>query len=382
MPRITRYKFRFYPNVTQKQALARTFGCVRVVYNWGLRRGIDALDAGEGLPGMADLCRDLTQLKREPGFVWLAEVSNVPLQQSLRDLWSAWVGCFEKRANRPRFKPKRSKQAARYTKSGFRIRNGQVFLAKMSEPLDIKWSRSLPSEPTSCTVTLDRAGRYYISFVVEVDPQPLPETGQEVGIDLGLAHFAVLSTGEKIEAPRPLTRALEKLAILQRRMAKKKKGSRNRQKAAKKVARLHARIADMRRDFLHKLSTRLVRENQAIAVEDLNVAGMIRNRSLARSISDAGWGEFVRMLEYKCDWYGRTFVKVDRWLPSSKMCSACSHKLDALPLSVREWGCPRCGVNHDRDVNAAVNVAMAAGLAVSVCGEGAAVLPEQLRLFA
>ena len=366
-----RYTFRFYPTTAQKNALARTFGCVRVVYNHGVESGqtkFTTLNAG------------LTALKRVTP--WLYEVSSVPLQQAMRHLARAWTNFFAGRAKRPRFKTWRSKQAAEYTRRGFSMRKGQVHLAKMEEPLDITWSRKLPSEPTSCTVSLDRAGRYHISFVVEVEPERLPEVAQQVGVDLGLTHFAVLSTGEKVEAPKPLRRALEKLALLQRRMAKKKKGSKNRQKAAKKVARLHARIADVRRDFLHKLSTRLVRENQALAVEDLNVAGMVRNRSLARSISDASWSTFVSMLAYKCAWYGRDFVKVDRWLLSSKTCSRCSHKLDRLPLEVRAWECPWCGAQHDRDVNAARMVSRAAGLAVSVCGEGAAVVPEQLRLFA
>ena len=373
MKKTARYTLRFYPTTAQKNALARTFGCVRVVYNHGVESGqtkFTTLNAG------------LTALKGVTP--WLYDVSSVPLQQAMRHLTRAWTHFFAGRAKRPRFKTRRGRQAAEYTRRGFSMRKGQVHLAKMEEPLAIRWSRKLPSEPTSCTVTLDRAGRYHISFVVEVEPERLPEVGQQVGIDLGLTHFATLSTGEKVEAPKPLRRALEGLAILQRRMAKKKKGSKNRQKAARKVARLHARIADLRRDFLHKLSTRLVRENQALAVEDLYVAGMVRNHSLARSISDASWSTFVGMLAYKCDWYGRTFVKVDRWLPSSKTCSECSHKLDVLPLGVRAWECPCCGVQHDRDVNAATQRGTCrgpAGLAVSVCGEGAAV-PGQLRLFA
>jgi putative transposase len=225
-------------------------------------------------------------------------------------------------------------------------------------------------------VTLDRAGRYHISFVVEVDPEPLPKVDQKMGMDLGLTHFLVTSDGDKVGPSDFLKQDLDRLARAGRQLARKKKGSKNRRKAARKVARIHARIADKRRDMLHKLSTRLIRENQAIALEDLSVRDMLGNQRLSRSISDAGWGMFRRMLEYKADWYGRQLHIVDRFFPSSKLCSACGGRVEEMPLNIREWRCPGCGALHDRDVNAARNLKSAAGLAVRACGERTALQGE------
>ena len=379
---IARYHYRFYPTPSQADTLARTFGCVRVAFNWAHRLTLDALEAEEKTPSMGELSVALSVLKKTEDFAWLAEVSSVPLQQALRHLKGAWGRCFAKRARRPRFKSRRTSQSAEYTRSAFKMKDGQVWLAKMDAPLDVRWSRDLPSEPTSCTVTLDRAGRYHISFVVEVQTATLPRVDRAVGIDLGLTHFVTTSEGEKVDNPRFLQRDLDRLAKAQRQLAKKQKGSKNRQKAARKVARLHAKVANKRRDFLHKLSARLIRENQALGLEDLSVRGMVRHRRLSRSISDVGWGAFRQMLEYKAQWYGREVIVVDRFHPSSKLCSDCGHLLDALPLDVRSWTCPGCGVVHDRDVNAARNVKIAAGLAVRACGERAAGQGEQLRLFA
>ncbi len=377
-----RYKYRFYPTQEQKHQLAQTFGCARFVYNWGLEQQLCARQADEKMPSMTTLSKRLTHLKKDDDHTWLHNVSSVPLQQSLRHLSRAWTNCFEKRAKPPRFKRKYHKQAAEYTKCAFSIKNGDVYLAKMDEPLDIRWSRELPSEPSSCTVMRDRIGRYKISFVVEVDPH-IEYTGHaQVGIDVGLKHFAVLSDGTKIDNPAFLKKELAALTRAQRSLARKKKGSRNYVKAKRRVATIHARIADKRRDFLHKLSTRLVAENQGLAVEDLNVEGMSRNRCLARAIMDAGWGMFRRMLEYKCDWYGRTLHVIDRFFPSSKTCSECGHVLDTLALDVRRWPCPECGADHDRDINAAQNIAKAAGHAVRhVCGEKTTVQHEGLRVF-
>jgi len=374
-----RYNFRFYPTDAQKRSLAQMFGCVRVAFNWGLRCQLDALDAGDKMPSAYDLDKALTTLKKDADYRWLNDVSSVPLKQSLQDLGRAWRNCFEKRARRPRFKRKHGEQSARFTKSAFTIEGRHFKLAKIGW-LDIRWSRNLPELPTSCTVTLDASGRYHVSFVCEVDPEPLSEVDKVVGVDLGLSHFAILSDGEKVENPRYLQRDLDKLAKAQRVLARKQKGSMNRAKARLRVAKLHARIADKRRDFQHKLSTRLIRENQAIAVETLAVKNMVRNKRLARSISDAGWSGFVDMLRYKAEWYGRTLHELDRWTPTSKTCSGCGHVVDKLPLSVRRWECPCCGADHDRDVNAAMNVARAAGLAVSVC-RGETPAPEQLGLF-
>ncbi|HET8907807.1 MAG TPA: RNA-guided endonuclease TnpB family protein, partial [Ktedonobacterales bacterium] len=243
-------------------------------------------------------------------------------------------------------------------------------LAKMDSPLHIHWSRPLPNgaTPTTITVSRDTAGRYFISLLLEEEITPLPVTTAHVGIDLGLHDVVVLDSGEKVGNPRFFQADEKQLAQAQRRLAKKKLGSKNRDKARRTVARIHARIADRRTDFLHQLSTRIIRENQTICVESLHVKAMVKHPTLAKAIHDVGWGEFVRQLEYKAAWYGRTLVKIDRWYPSSKRCHSCGHIVDALTLAMRQWTCPECGAIHDRDVNAAQNI-LAVGLTVSASGE-------------
>ncbi|MHC5755991.1 MAG: RNA-guided endonuclease InsQ/TnpB family protein, partial [Nostoc sp.] len=237
------------------------------------------------------------------------------------------------------------------------------------EPLAIRWSRTLPEGvvPSTVTVKLSPAGRWAISLLVDVEIEPLPKSPNAVGVDLGVTSLVALSTGEHLHNPKGFKAKRTKLRRAQKALSRKQKGSNNRYKANLKVAKVHQKIGDARKDFLHKLTTRLVRENQTIAVEDLAVKNMVKNRKLALSISDASWGELVRQLEYKCDWYGRTLVKIDRWFPSSKRCGSCGHIVEKLPLNIREWKCPKCGTHHDRDVNAANNI-LAAGLAVKVCG--------------
>jgi putative transposase len=314
----------------------------------------------------------LTEWKKTDGLTFLNEVSSVPLQQSLRHLQSAFAAFWEKRARYPRFKSrKRGKASAEYTRSAFRWRDGRLTLAKMDGPLDVVWSRPLPegAEPSTVTVSRDPAGRWHVSILVETTVAHAPPVDRVVGVDAGITSLVTLSTGEKIVNPGHERRDRERLARAQRALARKQKGSANRVKARLRVARVHARIADRRRDLLHKLTTRLVRENQLVVIEELAVRNMVRNRSLARAISDASWSDLRSMLEYKCDWYGRDLIVVDRWLPSSKTCSHCGHLLDLLPLRVREWTCPGCGASHDRDVNAARNI-LAAGQAVTACGAG------------
>jgi putative transposase len=317
-----------------------------------------------------DLSIMLTDLKKQEPYAWLSEVSSVPLQQALRHLEKAFINFFEGRGDYPIFKKKRNQQSATYTANAFTWRDGHITLAKMNEPLALHWSRDLPEKanPSSVTITKDCANRYFISILVEEEIEHLPQSEQSVGADLGLKSFVALSTGEIVGNPKCFAKDEKKLARAQRRHAKKKKGSKNRNKARLKVARLHARIADRRRDFLHKLSTRLIRENQTICIETLAVKNMVKNHHLAKAISDVGWSEFVSLLSYKADWYGRTLVKIDRWYPSSKRCSNCGHILDSLTLDVREWTCPECGASHDRDSNAANNILMA-GQAISACGE-------------
>jgi putative transposase len=365
------YKYRVYPTDEQKHILARTFGCARFVYNWALRQKTDAFYQENKRLYYKDLSEALTCLKQQTDYSWLSEVSSVPLQQALRHLEKAFLNFFEGRAKYPTFKKKRHRQSATYTSNAFKWDGTQLTLAKMMKPLDIRWSRPLPDGaiPSSVTVTKDCVDRYFVSILVEEDIKQLEPVEQSVGADLGLKEFVILSTGETVGNPKFFHKDEKELAKAQRRHAKKKKGSKNRAKACKKIASIHARIADRRRDFLHQLSTRLIRENQTICVESLQVKNMVKNHSLAKAISDVGWSEFVSQLEYKAAWYGRNLVKIDKWYPSSKRCFDCGHILDSLDLDVRVWTCPECGVVHDRDINAARNI-HAVGLTVfEACGE-------------
>jgi putative transposase len=319
----------------------------------------------------------LTDLKKDADHTWLNDVSSVPTQQTLRHLDVAYTNFFSGRAKFPSFKSKRHKQSAEYTRSGYRLRESDtagrplVYLAKQSAPLKIRWSRPLPSAPKTIIVTRDSAGRYFVSFRVHVEPDTLPPKAKAVGLDMGLTHVVITSDGWKARNPKVQARDLAKLRRAQKALSRKQKGSRNRAKAQKRVAKIHAKIADRRSDSLHKLTTRLVRENGTLCVESLRVANMMRNRCLARSIADVSWGELLRQLQYKSEWYGRVLVKIDPWYPSSKRCSDCGHIQGEMPLNVREWICPQCGVEHDRDVNAALNI-LAAGQAVATVAGGKA----------
>ncbi|GAA4501239.1 RNA-guided endonuclease TnpB family protein [Actinoallomurus oryzae] len=366
------YKYRFYPSPEQAAELSRTFGCVRLVYNKALEARTAAWYTERRRVSYAQSSAMLTEWKRSEEYAFLNEVSSVPLQQTLRHLQGAFAAFWEKRARYPVFKSrKKSRQSAEYTRSAFRWRDGRVTLAKMADPLNIVWSRPLPegAEPSAVTISRDTAGRWFVSILVETGIGRLDASSETVGIDVGITSLLTLSTGEKITNPRHERRDRARLAKAQRGLARKAEGSNNRAKARLKVARIHARIADRRRDHLQKLSTRLVRENQTVVIEDLNVRNMIKNHSLARAISDAGWRDLRGMLEYKCDWYGRELVVIDRWFPSRKTCSTCGHAVNALPLNARKWTCPACGTVHDRDVNAARNI-RAAGLAAQACGDG------------
>ncbi|KAB1990119.1 RNA-guided endonuclease InsQ/TnpB family protein [Streptomyces triticiradicis] len=369
-----RYNFRLYPSARQRTALARAFGCARVVYNDALRARETARDEGLPFPKTGDLSKLLiTEAKQTSERAWLGEVSAVVLQQSLRDLDTAYRNFFDGLKGRrphmgaPRFKSKRdNRQAVRFTVNArWSITSGRKLRLPKIGDLKVKRSRTLPSTPSTVTVVKDAAGRYFASFVVQTDPsEVLPPATTEVGIDLGLGHFAVLSDGTKIDSPRFLRRAEKRLKKAQRALSRKEKGSKNRDKARTRVARAHARVADARREFHHQLSTKLIRDNQAVAVEDLAVKGLARTR-LAKSVHDAGWSAFVNMLEYKAARYGRTLVKIDRFEPTSQVCSQCGLKDGPKPLHVRVRTCQACGAVLDRDINAAVNVAQAAGLAVT-----------------
>jgi putative transposase len=349
--------------------LNRTFGCVRVVWNRTLAARRERYVAEGTSTSYAETDRALTAMKKDPGLAFLSEVSSVPLQQALRHQHTAFSAFFARHTCYPRFKSRAGRQSAHYTRSAFAMRDGELRLAKTSTPLRFVWSWPdvdlTVLNPAIVIVSREPDSRWYVTFTLDTaKPEPLPETGHAVGVDLGVKDFAVTSDGEKIANPRHLDRKARNLARYQRRLAHRRKGSANRAKAAAKVTRAHRKVRSARRDFLHRASTRLVRENDIIVIEDLNVSGMVRNRRLARAISDCGWGEFRRQLAYKCERAGRKLVVIDRWYPSSKTCSACGHLLAGLSLSTRHWTCPSCRARHDRDINAAKNI-VAAGRAVT-----------------
>jgi putative transposase len=362
-----RYQYRFYPTDQQRQSLAQLFGCVRVVWNDAL-----ALSKASKYPGYNSLAKSLTLSKKTEERQWLNDVSSVPLQQSLKQLELAYKNYFDylkgkrkgTKVGQPRFKKKTNGQSATFTKAAFSIQNQEVYLAKIGNIKPI-WSRKLPSEPSSVTVIKDCANRYFLSFVVEVIPinidseavatQGASAENQSIGIDLGIKTFAVMSNGEK--AVNPCYKSLNrKIRKLQKKLARQQPNSNRRNKTRVQIAKAHNRIADTRKDFLHKLSSHIVSENQTIVLEDLNVSGMVKNRKLSRAISQQGWRDFRVLVEAKSEKYGREFVVISRWEPTSQFCSDCGYKWGKIDLSVRSVLCLNCGTEHDRDENASVNI--------------------------
>ena len=355
-----RYQYRFYPTDQQQQSLAQLFGCVRVVWNDALAMCKQA----EKLPGVNKLSALLTQTKKTIERSWLADVSAVPLQQSLRNLDVAYRNFFNSRNGKrkggkmgmPKFKKKTNKQSAEFTKAAFSIEGKNVYLAKIGDLHPI-WSRELPNSPSSVTVIKDCANRYFLSFVVEVEPVYSEAKNQSIGIDLGIKTFAVMSDGEKAFSP-DYSSTDSKIRKLQRKLARQQKDSNRRKLTRIRIAKLHNKTADTRKDFLHKLSTKIVSENQTIVLEDLNVAGMVKNRKLSRAISQQGWGEFRSLCEAKCEKFGRTFQVISRWTPTSQVCSSCGFRWGKIDLSVRSVVCLNCHTEHDRDENASKNIEM------------------------
>jgi len=379
------YRYRFYPTPVQESLLRRTMGCARLVYNKALAARTEAWYERQERIDFVKTSSMLTGWKKQEDLDFLNEVSSVPLQQGLRNLQKAFVNFFAGRAKYPNFKKKSNGGSAEFTKAAFRWKDGQVFLAKCIEALPIRWSRDLPlggfpahhsdCEPSTITVKLEPSGRWFVSLLVDTNIPQLPKSDKQIGLDVGITSLIATSNGDKIANPKHFKQLRQKLKKVQKALSRKQKGSNNRSKARVKAARVYAQITDARKDFLHKLTTQLVRENQTIVVEDLAIKNMVKNHKLALAISDASWGELIRQLAYKCEWYGRELIKIDRWFPSSKRCGNCGHIVEKLPggrvprpaLNIREWECPKCGANHDRDLNAANNI-LAAGLAVSVCG--------------
>jgi len=370
-----RYRYRIDPTPAQLAMLARVFGCCRVVFNDALRVRDDAHRAGAKVSDSTIQRLVITQAKTTAQREWLSEVPSVALVQAVNDARRAWHNFFDsasgrrkgRRLGRPRMKSRKDhRQSFRLTSNGFKLRpDGRLYVAKVGE-VRVRWSRELPSRPSSVTIIREPDGHYFASFVVRVEPTPLPAVQSEAGVDLGINRLATIAGNDgrrrDIANPRLLSRKLRKLRRLEREKSRRQKGSNNRNKTRRKVAIAHGKVAHARRDYHHKQALTLVRENQVIHVEDLNIAGLVLNRRLARAISDAGWAQFVRIIGEKANRYGRTVHRVSRWLPSSKTCSVCQHRLDELSLEIREWTCPECQTVHDRDHNAAKNV-LAAGRA-------------------
>jgi putative transposase len=379
---LVRYRYRIYPNAEQRQALARAFGCARVVYNDALRERQRAHAAGERLSDTEVQRRVVTLAKTTPQRAWLAEVASVAMVQACQDARRAYRNWFDSlsgarkgcRIGHPRFRTKHGRQSIRLTRNGFALHGTRLYVAKVGD-LNVRWSRELPSTPSSVTVIREPDGRFYASFVVAREATPLPVIDRTAGIDLGLCVFAAVASSdgavETLANPRHLRAVERRLAKAQRALSRKRKGSANRAKARHRVAVAHRKVGDKRADHHHTLALRLIRENQAVAVEDLAVGGLARTR-LAKSVHDAGWAMFVRLLEEKAAQHGRRVVRIGRWEPTSQTCSKCGHQDGPKPLKIRTWTCPACGAQHDRDVNAARNILVAAGLAETpnACGAG------------
>ena len=351
------YKYRFYPNNEQLTMLAQTFGCVRFAYNSALGFSKEQYDLGNKT-NYNDWSKNLTQLKNNPDMLWLKQVSSVPLQQALKHLDKGFKSFFKSGFGYPKFKSKDDHQSASYMSNGFKwnVDKQALLLAKMKQPLRIKWSRSFTGKPSSLTVSKTKSGKYFVSILVKEDVKQLPVINKTVGVDVGIKDLAVCSDGVKFNNPRLTNKYAKKIAKASRKLAKRKKGSRNFKKQKLVIAKIYEKIANSRKDFTHKMTSKLVNENQVIGIESLKVKNMVKNGKLSKHIHDANFGEIVRQLEYKADWYGRKISAISQWFPSSKMCNECGSLYSGKwSLAIRTWSC-ECGATHDRDHNAAINI--------------------------
>jgi putative transposase len=364
------YKFRFYPTKEQETLLRQTLGCARFVWNYFLDLRQKTWKQENKSLSYYDTAKLLTQLKKQPEYIWLNDVSLIPLRYSIYELDGTYKKFFKGNCGYPDFKKKSGRNSIGLDTYAFSIKNDKFFIAKNKQPLNIKFHRQLPQnqEIKYIHISLEPSGKWYVSFNLE-DPsiQPLSPTDNMVGIDLGITTFATTSNGLKIKSPE-LKSQYQKLKKLQRKLSKKQKGSNNRNIARLKVARQYERITNIRKNFHHQVSRKLINENQVIVLEDLKVKNMVKNRKLSRAISEQGWYQFRSFLEYKSKWYGRELIVINQWYPSSKTCSSCGSIQSKMLLNIREWVCPDCGTHHDRDINAAKNI-LAVGTTVSACGD-------------
>jgi len=366
----TRYRFRFYPTEIQKKELSNVFGACRYVYNWALNIRNQAWKKDKINIGYSKTSLMLTNLKREENTKWLSEISCVPTQQSLRHLQKAFLNFWSNSGKYPSFKKKKNKQSAEYTYNAFKLNklNNELVVSGLGK-LNIVWSREFKSYPKTITITKEPSEKYYVTLCLDEDFKKLPKTKKNIGIDFGVSRLATLSDGTRISNPKYFKNNLKKLSIIQRGLSRKKIGSERWSKSRIRVARLHEHIKNCRLDTLHKFTTNLVKKFDTISVEDLSLNSMLKNRNLSMAISDVGIGVAIQMLNYKCNWYGKKLKKINRYFPSSKMCSVCGYVIDSLPLTIREWDCPKCKSHHDRDENAAKNINVAEGCSVKARGD-------------